>query len=72
MKLHLLDNIVYKLYFYSKIKKVESSMTTYCENCGEELTPEEEDEGICRNCKVSKKNESKEENGEDYIDPGIA
>jgi uncharacterized OB-fold protein len=69
---HLLDNILYKPYFYSKIKKVESIMTTYCENCGEELTPEEEDEGICRNCKASKKNESKEENDEDYIDPGIA
>jgi len=46
-------------------------MTTYCENCGEELTPEEEDDGICENCKMSKKSQYKEEDDEDYIDPGI-
>jgi len=46
-------------------------MTTYCENCGEELSPEEEDEGICENCKMLKKSEFKDEEDEDYIDPGI-
>ena len=47
-------------------------MTTYCENCGEELTAEEEDEGICENCKAMKKNQFKNEEDENYIDPGIA
>jgi|GEM_PF-966965 len=46
-------------------------MTTYCEICGEELSPEEEDEGICENCKTSKKNQIKDEEDEDYVDPGI-
>ena len=46
-------------------------MTEYCEICGEELTPEEEEEGICASCKASKKNEFKEDD-ENYIDPGIA
>ena len=26
-------------------------MTEYCSNCGEPLEPEEEEEGICYNCK---------------------
>jgi hypothetical protein len=46
-------------------------MTTYCENCGEKLSPEEEDEGICENCKTLKKGEFKDKEDEDYIDPGI-
>ena len=28
-------------------------MTTYCEICGEELTSQEEGEGICEKCKKS-------------------
>jgi hypothetical protein len=28
----------------------------YCSICGEELKPEEEDEGICENCKINKHN----------------
>ena len=45
-------------------------MTKYCEICGDELSPEEEDEGICQNCKASQKNEDYEKD-ENYIDPGI-
>ena len=44
-------------------------MTEYCEVCGEELDPEEEFEGICKNCKKSQKSEEVDE--EEYIDPGI-
>ena len=44
-------------------------MSEYCEVCGEELDPEEEFEGICRNCKKSQQSEEKDE--EEYIDPGI-
>jgi hypothetical protein len=29
-------------------------MTEYCSICGEELAPEEEEDGICTSCKVSK------------------
>jgi hypothetical protein len=47
-------------------------MTNYCEICGGELSPEEEDEGICTSCKASRKNEFKEDKEEDYVDPGIA
>ncbi len=25
-------------------------MTEYCSMCGEELSPEQENEGLCRNC----------------------
>ena len=42
-------------------------MTMYCEICGEELSPEEEREGICENCKLSRNQNQDEE----YIDPGI-
>ncbi len=28
-------------------------MTEYCSICGDELDPEEEDEGICQSCKLS-------------------
>ncbi|MEM4258668.1 MAG: hypothetical protein QXL17_05895 [Candidatus Thermoplasmatota archaeon] len=28
-------------------------MTEYCSICGDELAPEEEDEGICQSCKLS-------------------
>ena len=45
-------------------------MTKFCESCGEELSPEEEDEGICQNCKASQKNGNYEKD-ENYIDPGI-
>ena len=45
-------------------------MTKFCEICGEELNPGEENEGICQNCKASQKN-GQYEKDEDYIDPGI-
>jgi predicted amidophosphoribosyltransferase len=45
-------------------------MTEYCENCGEELDPDEENEGICKNCKKSLEDEEYKSD-EDYIDPGI-
>ena len=44
-------------------------MTEYCEICGEELDPEEELEGICKNCKKNHQNEEKDE--EEFVDPGI-
>ena len=46
-------------------------MAEYCENCGEELTPEEEDEGICKNCKIALEAEKDYEKDEEYVDPGI-
>ena len=46
-------------------------MTTYCEICGEELDPEEESEGICENCKTSRRSDSNYEKDEDYVDPGV-
>ena len=46
-------------------------MTRYCEICGKELEPEEEEDGICENCKISQSNGSTYEKDEDYIDPGI-
>ena len=46
-------------------------MAEYCENCGEELDPEDEEEGICKNCKIAQKAEEEYEKDEDYIDPGI-
>lgn len=45
-------------------------MSEYCEDCGEELTPEEEAEGICENCKISRDAKKLDED-EEYIDPGI-
>jgi hypothetical protein len=44
-------------------------MVEYCEVCGEELAPEEEYEGICKNCKISKSEEYKSD--EDFVDPGV-
>ena len=49
----------------------EIIMTAYCEICGEELDPEEEEEGICQNCKATKKQEYTS-GEEDKYDPGIA
>ena len=46
-------------------------MTKYCEICGEELSLEEEAEGICENCKISQNDNSNYEKDDDYIDPGI-
>lgn len=34
-------------------KGVEIRMTEYCSVCGSELMPEEETDGICRNCQCS-------------------
>ena len=48
----------------------EYPMTMYCEMCGEELSPEEEEDGICENCKLSRFEDS-EDSDEEYIDPGI-
>ena len=44
-------------------------MAAYCEICGEELDPEEE--GICENCKLSRRGDSNYEKDEDYVDPGV-
>ena len=46
------------------------SMTMYCEICGEELPPEEESEGICKNCKATRSKDYHSEENDDY-DPGI-
>jgi len=45
-------------------------MTEYCEICGEELDPDEEEYGICSNCKKAK-NDDDYEDEEDFIDPGV-
>ena len=48
-------------------------MAMYCEVCGEELDPEEESEGICDSCKISRsKQHEHDEETEEYHDPGIA
>jgi hypothetical protein len=48
-------------------------MAEYCENCGEELDPEDEDEdeGLCKNYKIAQQAEKEYEKVDDYIDPGI-
>ncbi len=46
-------------------------MTEYCEICGEELTSEEEDEGICEKCKIAKQSKEAYKEDKEYIDPGI-
>jgi hypothetical protein len=45
-------------------------MPLYCEVCGEELAPEDEEEGICQSCKLTRSSEVQEEKKEIY-DPGI-
>ena len=44
-------------------------MTLYCEICGEELAPEEELEGICENCKISRQHDQSSD--DDFNDPGV-
>jgi hypothetical protein len=46
-------------------------MIEYCEICGEELDPDEEEDGICDKCKNVKDEDDEYEKDEDYIDPGI-
>lgn len=48
-------------------------MATYCEICGDELDPEEESEGVCDSCKISrsKQHDHDDETEEDF-DPSIA
>ena len=45
-------------------------MSEYCEICGDELSPEEEYDGVCEKCKKSQKSGESGED-EEYIDPGI-
>ena len=45
-------------------------MVEYCEICGEELDPDEDEDGICRKCKDAQKADGSKEH-EEYIDPGI-
>jgi len=45
-------------------------MAEYCEICGEELDPDEELEGICKNCKKSQE-EEEYKSDKDFVDPGI-
>lgn len=46
-------------------------MTENCEICGEELAPDETDEGICKNCKLAPEGDEEHKKDEDYIDPGV-
>lgn len=46
-------------------------MSEHCEDCGEELAPEDETEGICKNCKIARDSKNLKEN-EEFIDPAIA
>ena len=39
-------------------------MTLYCSICGDELGPEEEDEGICASCKLAQS----EQQGTDAVE----
>jgi len=45
-------------------------MAGYCEICGDELDTDDEDEGICKNCKKGDI-EEKYESDEDFIDPAV-
>jgi len=36
------------------LRRKTKTMMTYCRICGEELAPEEEIEGICERCKLSR------------------
>ena len=46
-------------------------MTEYCEICGKELNPDEEEDGICKNCKIAKESGEVYKEDKDYVDPGI-
>ena len=46
-------------------------MTEYCEICGEELGPDEEEYGICKKCKKDQLEEEEYESDEEFIDPGV-
>ena len=46
-------------------------MTEYCELCGEELDPDEEQDGICKICKKELNDDEEYESDEDFIDPGV-
>jgi len=46
-------------------------MCAYCEACGEELTPEEEDEGLCEKCKRELDDDEEYEEDEDFVDPAV-
>jgi len=39
-------------------------MPMYCSVCGEELEPEDEEEGICRSCKLAASGQSPAEEAE--------
>lgn len=43
----------------------------YCKICGDELSPEEEAEGICKICKNSQIDDPNYKKDDDYIDPGV-
>jgi len=58
-------------YFDNSIDiKWNGVMAHYCEICGEELDPEEEFEGICKNCKIAKSHDDEDSDRDDY-DPGV-
>ena len=46
-------------------------MTEYCEICGKELDIDEEEYGICKNCKRDQDEDEEYEKDEDFIDPGV-
>jgi hypothetical protein len=46
-------------------------MAEHCENCGEELEPDEEEEGICKKCKNASEPQEEYKKDEDYIDPAV-
>ena len=46
-------------------------MTEYCEFCNEELSSDEEEDGICKRCKKELNDDEEYEIDEDFIDPGI-
>ena len=46
-------------------------MAEYCEICGEELDYDEEEYGICKNCKKDKQEEENYKEDKEFIDPGV-
>lgn len=46
-------------------------MSSYCEICEKELTPDEEEEGICGKCKKAIDEDEEYEKDEEFNDPAV-
>lgn len=46
-------------------------MADYCEICGQELDPDEKEEGICKKCKAPLNKNEEYESDEEFVDPAV-